>query len=420
MLNVFNPSTLLAILNATVDICCTWIVFYYVLKIVRNNSRTIQIFKGIVFVIIIQTLANLFNLKTLMVLANMFVNWGPLALIILFAPEIRSILEKIGKTNVLSRLSTLTTSEREKLVDELVKASVELSNTHTGALISLEQGHSLSDYIKTGTRMNSIVTSELLCSIFVPGTPLHDGAVIIQGDKIACASAYFPPTTFDFPSSYGARHRAAIGISEITDSISIVVSEETGKISIAEGGRLTVVDEERLREYLMQAICLQENVVGTRDQISQLKQDEIEFDGGRESEAHKGPKITAYLLKKSSRYAKSKTSEDKEVVDEEKDVKSTYKKQRAKKAKETKEAAEEIVVEKASEGQEEMIANEEPLEEKKPAAKKRRSKKAEETKEVALEILFEEDTPDPEMPKEATNEEILKNPQESEQEGGEQ
>ena len=344
MLNIFNPSTLLQIFNAVVDICCTWVVFYYVLKIVRNNSRTIQIFKGIVFVIIIQAIANLFNLRTMSVLANMFVNWGPLALIILFSPEIRSILEKIGKTNVLSRISTLTSNEREYLVDELVKAAGELSKTQTGALITLEQGHSLTDYIKTGTKMNSIVTSELLCSIFVPGTPLHDGAVIIQGDKIACASAYFPPTTFDFPSSYGARHRAAIGISEITDSISIVVSEETGKISIAEGGRLTVVDEEKLREYLLQAICLQENVVSDQ-KVSQQKDDEIEFEYGHEKSSHKGPRITAYLLKNAKKYSKVKVV-DKKEENEESDVKSTYKKQAARaNNKPGKEVAEEIVFE---------------------------------------------------------------------------
>lgn len=344
MFNIFNPSVLWAILNAFIDICCTWAIFYYVLKIVRNNSRTVQIFKGVVLIIFVQFIANLFNLKTMGLLVNMFVNWGPLALIVLFTPEIRSMLEKIGKTNVLSRISTLTSNEREILVDELVKASVELSKTQTGALISLEQGHSLTDYIKTGTIMNSIVTSELLCSIFVPGTPLHDGAVIIQGDKIACASAYFPPTTFDFPSSYGARHRAAIGISEITDSISIVVSEETGKISIAEGGRLTVVDEERLREYLLQAICLQESVVKNSDQVSQRKDDEIEFDKGQEKEDRKGPKITAHLLKNSKRYAAKEEVEKQEV--EQPEVKSTYKKQAARKTKrEGKMIAEEIVYE---------------------------------------------------------------------------
>ena len=126
-----------------------------------------------------------------------------------------------------------------------------MSASKTGALISLEQGQDLSDYIKTGTSMNSIVSSELLCSIFQYGTPLHDGAVIIRGVRIACAAAYFPPTTKELPTSYGARHRAAVGISEITDSITIIVSEETGTISIAEAGELKSYTSEELRDYLM-------------------------------------------------------------------------------------------------------------------------------------------------------------------------
>jgi hypothetical protein len=121
-------------------------------------------------------------------------------------------------------------------------------------LISIEKSHPLDDFIATGTRLNSDVTAELLTSIFVTSTPLHDGAVIIQGDKIACASAYFPPTTADIPSRYGSRHRAAIGISEITDAITIVVSEETGNVSIAEGGKLTAVNEQQLRKYLTHII----------------------------------------------------------------------------------------------------------------------------------------------------------------------
>ena len=160
MLNIFNPSTLWAILNAVIDICCTWAIFYYVLKIVRNNSRTVQIFKGVVLIIFVQFIANLFDLKTMGLLVSMFVNWGPLALIVLFTPEIRSMLEKIGQTNILSRISTLTVNEREFLVDELVKAAVELSNTQTGALISIEQGHSLSDFIKTGTKMSAVVNAK--------------------------------------------------------------------------------------------------------------------------------------------------------------------------------------------------------------------------------------------------------------------
>lgn len=318
MISYLNLNTILELLRAVVDITVTWVVLYLILKIVRNNSRTIQIFKGIVVIVLIQAIANIFKLDTIALLAGMFVQWGPLALIILFAPEIRSILEKLGKTNLFSRINTLTVNEREKLVDELVKATAELSQTQTGALISLEQSHSLSDFIKTGTKMNSIVTSELLCSIFVPGTPLHDGAVIIQGDQIACASAYFPPTTFDFPSSYGARHRAAIGISEITDSISIVVSEETGTISIAEGGKLQAMQVDELRSYLLKVICHTENIVEGSKQIEQTNLDEVEFAQGVESDKHKGPRITAHLMKKSvKKYTKHKVNDDeKEAIDE--------------------------------------------------------------------------------------------------------
>ncbi len=140
-----------------------------------------------------------------------------------------------------------------------------LSADQTGALISIEKSHPLDDFIATGTRLNSDVTAELLTSIFVTSTPLHDGAVIIQGDKIACASAYFPPTTADIPSRYGSRHRAAIGISEITDAITIVVSEETGNVSIAEGGKLTAVNEQQLRKYLTHIIVGQTDENGEDD-----------------------------------------------------------------------------------------------------------------------------------------------------------
>lgn len=250
MFDYLTYNNLISLMRLIADIGCVWVVIYYCIKIVRNNTRTIQIFKGILFIFIIRAFASIFGLKTIAMISDLFVTWGFLAVIIIFQPEIRSLLEKLGKTSVFSRISTLTLNEREKLVDELVRACSAMSVSKTGALISLEQGHSLTDYIKTGTQMNSMVTSELLCSIFVPGTPLHDGAVIIQGVKIACAAAYFPPTTKDLDSSYGARHRAAVGISEISDCVTIIVSEETGNISIARNGALTVVNEKELREYL--------------------------------------------------------------------------------------------------------------------------------------------------------------------------
>lgn len=258
VLLMFNSTTWSGLWNLAsmmIDIGIVAVVIYYCLKIVKNNSRTIQIFKGILFIIIANGLAQLLNLSTVEWFTNQCLTWGFLAMIIIFQPEIRNLLEKMGKTMVFSRITTLTVNERERLVNELVKTSVQLSKTKTGAIISIEQAQSLSDYIKTGTAMNSVVSSELLCSIFQYGTPLHDGAVIIQGDKIACASAYFPPTTREFPSSYGARHRAAVGISEISDCVTIVVSEETGDISIAREGSLIRMNEKELREYLLMSLC---------------------------------------------------------------------------------------------------------------------------------------------------------------------
>lgn len=237
-------------LKAIVDFSIIWILVYYILRIVRNNSRTVQIFKGIVLIIAMRFVAHKLSLTTLKALLDLLIQYGFLVVVIIFVPEIRAMLERLGKTSVFSALHSLSGNEKEKLVDELVDAATVLAERKTGALITLEQGHSLADYIKTGTPINSSVTSELLCSIFVTSTPLHDGAVIIQGDRIACASAYFPPTAQDLPTRYGARHRAAIGLSEVTDSVTIVVSEETGTISIAEGGKLREMDAASLREYL--------------------------------------------------------------------------------------------------------------------------------------------------------------------------
>lgn len=251
-----------------VDIFIMWLVLYYAIKIVKSNSRTIQIFKGMLLVLLIDGVAKIFGLKTLQYFADIFVNFGFLAIIIIFQPEIRYLLEKLGKTNLFSRISTLTGNEKENLVDQIVKATMLLSQDQTGALISIEQSHSLDDFIMTGTKLNSDVTAELLTSIFVTSTPLHDGAVIIQGDKIACASAYFPPTNLELPSRYGARHRAAIGISEITDAVTIVVSEETGQISIADAGKIIPVERKQLREYLLRVICGEEIEVTIPNQKS--------------------------------------------------------------------------------------------------------------------------------------------------------
>lgn len=303
MFKYLTLNNLLTIIKQLADIGVVWLLFYYLLKIVKNNSRTIQIFKGILVVVIAQWLAGFLGLHTVESLAASIMNWGLLAIIIIFQPEIRNILEKIGKTNVFSPISTLTLNERENLVEELVKACTEMSKTKTGALISLEQGHSLSDYIKTGTPMNSVVSSELLCSIFQYGTPLHDGAVIIQGVKIACAAAYFPPTTRELPTSYGARHRAAVGISEITDSVTIIVSEETGNISIAQGGKLSVISPAHLHDFLMMIVCQKQGdeAKGEKDVQKEALKESIEANDGKK------PGVFAHYFKgKNKRSTKDK------------------------------------------------------------------------------------------------------------------
>ena len=268
-MSAYNLSSLwdkfLTFSTTVIDIVVIWMIILAALRIVRGKSSTMQIFKGIIFVIIVDVLAKVMNLKTLQFLTNMFINWGFLAVIIIFQPEIRTILERLGKSSFFSRMSSLSGNEKEKLVDNIVTAVRLLSADQTGALISIEKSHPLDDFIATGTRLNSDVTAELLTSIFVTSTPLHDGAVIIQGDKIACASAYFPPTTADIPSRYGSRHRAAIGISEITDAITIVVSEETGNVSIAEAGKLIAVNEQQLRKYLTHIIVGQTEENGEDD-----------------------------------------------------------------------------------------------------------------------------------------------------------
>lgn len=274
-----------SVFRVVFDIAIMWFVIYYAIKAVRNNSRTVQIFKGIIAIILINVLAKLLGLSTVTYFTDIFINWGLLACIIIFQPEIRGLLEKIGKTNAFSRISSLLSNEREKLVDQLYEATVTLSKQKIGALIAIEQAQSLQDYIKTGISVNAEVTKELLCSIFMTTTPLHDGAVIIRGDKVACASAYFPPTNVNLSSRYGARHRAALGIAEVSDCLTIVVSEETSAISIAENGRIFSVDEQQLKEYLRRVICGDATVIdkGSRRRNSLVENsDEVIIENTRD------------------------------------------------------------------------------------------------------------------------------------------
>ena len=249
---------ILSVCRFLLDIGIMWLIVYACLKYIKTSNRTIQIFKGIIAVVILNAIAKILGLSTVESLSNIIISWGFLAFVIIFQPEIRRLLEKIGKPNSLTKLSSLLPTEKEYLVEQVYEGVVALSKAKVGALITIEQSQSLNDYVKTGKAIDGIITKELICSIFMTTTPLHDGAIIIQGNKVACASTYFPPTSVNLSSRYGARHRAALGIAEISDALTIVVSEETSAISIAKDGSIFNVNNLQLKEYMKKIICNEE------------------------------------------------------------------------------------------------------------------------------------------------------------------
>ena len=194
----------------------------------------IMIVKGVVIILAFKILSDLLNLYTVGLLLEYVFEWGPLAVIVLFQPEIRSFLESIGRTKLLGRHKVLTVEERERVVFEIMDAIDYLRKNKIGALIVIERDVSLHEYIAPATKIYADVSSPLLGTIFFPNSPLHDGGVIIQGDRITCAGAVFK-TSMDpnLNKKLGTRHRAALGIAEESDAVALIVSEETGRISIA-------------------------------------------------------------------------------------------------------------------------------------------------------------------------------------------
>lgn len=221
------------------DVLVVWLVLYYILKNLRKNVKMILIFKGIIIILILKVVSDIFDLVTVGYLLDYMITWGPLALIVIFQPEIRNVLEYLGRSQLLGRHKVLTVDEREKVVYEIVGAMEVLKKERIGALIVIERDNSLNDYITKSKKIYADISSDLLISIFFPNNPLHDGGVIIQGDKISSAGAVFPTSdNLKISKRLGTRHRAALGISEVGDCISLVVSEETGRLSIAMNGEL--------------------------------------------------------------------------------------------------------------------------------------------------------------------------------------
>lgn len=240
-----------------VEILIITFLFYYMLVWIKN-TRAWVLLKGIMVILLFVLVAAVFQMNTIIWIAKNTLSVAITAIVIIFQPEIRKALENLGQKNFLTSFFAFDFSKGEiakftdKTINELVKACYEMGKVKTGALIVIEDEIVLSEYERTGIAVDGILTSQLLINIFEKNTPLHDGAVIVRGDRVVSATCYLPLTdSLSISKDLGTRHRAAVGISEVSDSLTIVVSEETGKVSIALGGELyRNVDAEFLKNKL--------------------------------------------------------------------------------------------------------------------------------------------------------------------------
>lgn len=247
---IWSLLTHINIINV-IDILIVSYIVYKLFMLIRE-TRAETLIKGLVMVVVVMGASYFIGLKTLYWIIKNAFQIGLIALVILFQPELRRALEHLGRSKLFTNPITITDEEVDKLTSHIVDAAINLSSTKTGALIVIEQETGLNDYIESGIRLDSELSSQLLENIFVVNTPLHDGAVIIRNNRIAAAACFLPLTEkYDFNKKLGTRHRAALGISENSDAIVVVVSEETGSISLAINGRLTRnYNAERLRDIL--------------------------------------------------------------------------------------------------------------------------------------------------------------------------
>jgi diadenylate cyclase len=240
-----------------IEIVIIAFVIYNVMVWIKNTKAWVLL-KGIIIVVIFALIAYILNLKTILWIAGKTISVGIIALVIIFQPELRRALEQLGRKKILFGLFRFNDGREKgerfssKTAEEIVRACFDMGAAYTGALIVIEQDMVLEEYEKTGIAVDGLVTSQLLINIFEHNTPLHDGAVIIRGDRIVAATCYLPLSDNNsLNKALGTRHRAGVGISEVTDSMTIIVSEETGRVSVAVGGELIHdIDADSLRNKL--------------------------------------------------------------------------------------------------------------------------------------------------------------------------
>lgn len=220
-----------------IDILVIWFLIYELMVLVRG-TRAVQLFKGIIIIIVVKLISWYIGLTTVSWVMDQIINWGVIAMVVIFQPEIRRGLEHLGRGTMFTRTKT-ENEEEEAMITQLDQAIQYMSKRRIGALIAIEMDTGLEEYIETGIPLDAEVTGALLINTFIPNTPLHDGAVIIKGGRIAVAAAYLPLSDSKLiPKELGTRHRAAVGISEVTDALTIVISEETGGVSITKDNEL--------------------------------------------------------------------------------------------------------------------------------------------------------------------------------------
>jgi len=249
------------VLLAIVDIAVVAYLFYKIFTLIRG-TRAVQLLKGVAFLFVLVSLTQWARLYTINWILVQVRTMLLVALPIVFQPELRRGLEQIGRGRLFSRaLFRFQDDDVEKTVDELVTACFNLSSQKTGGLIVLERETGLEEFMEDAVRIDGLVTSRLIENIFVFGSPLHDGAVIIRGDRVAAAAGFLPPTQDPVTVELGSRHRAALGITQVSDAVAIVISEQTGTVSLASGGRLIRgLDPKTLREKLLEALGAQTTI----------------------------------------------------------------------------------------------------------------------------------------------------------------
>lgn len=240
-----------------IEIFIITFLLYHILLWIKN-TRAWALLKGVVVIGVFVLIAAVFNMNTILWIVTNVFSIAAIAIVVVLQPELRKALEELGRKNFLSSIVSFDSGKAEdgrfsdRTVNEITKACVEMGKVKTGALIVIEQEQSLGEYERTGIDVDGIISSQLLINIFEHNTPLHDGAVIVRGNRVVSATCYLPLSdNMELSKDLGTRHRAGVGISEVTDSMTIIVSEETGKISIAYAGKLERgLDAERLKQRL--------------------------------------------------------------------------------------------------------------------------------------------------------------------------